>query len=128
MFGDCSAAGMAIAPADVCKTPPLAIPIPYPNFAYKTGACTNVTTIVYCGGCVHNALTIIPITHSDEPGSMGGVASGTVAALSINVTFSTLVIIQGAGQTRLTDSNAPNNHNTIGTTVVPSQTIVLILR
>ncbi|KVN35060.1 type VI secretion protein [Burkholderia pyrrocinia] len=119
---------MAIAPSDVCKTPPLAIPIPYPNIANKPEAVPNVPTIIYCGSPVHNKNTIIPVTHSDEPGSMGGVASGTVAALSINVTCSTLVIIQGAGQTRLTDSNATNNHNTIGTTVVPSQTIVLILR
>ena len=126
MFVNCSAGGMAIAASDVCLTPP-GIPIPYTNTAYKTEAIPNVPNIIYVGGPVHNMNTIIPVTHGDEPGSMGGVASGTVAAQSRHVTGSSKVIIQGSPQTRMTDTNLPNSQNTSGQTVTPSQTISMTL-
>ncbi|WP_126284133.1 DUF4150 domain-containing protein [Burkholderia stagnalis] len=127
MFANCSAGGMAMSGSDVCKTPPIAIPVSYPNIANKPEAVPNVTNIIYCGGPVHNMNTIIPVTHSDEPGSMGGVASGTVSAQSRHVTGSGKVLIQGAPQTRLTDTNLPNNQNTSGQTISPSQTITMTL-
>jgi Domain of unknown function (DUF4150) len=127
MFANCSAGGMALASSDVCKTPPLALPVSYPNIANHPEAVPNVPTIIYAGGPVHNLNTIIPVTHSDEPGSMGGVASGTVAAQSRHVMGSSKVMIQGAPQTRLTDTNLPNNQNTSGQTVTPSQTITMTL-
>ncbi|TCW77512.1 type VI secretion protein [Burkholderia sp. SRS-46] len=127
MFANCSAGGMAMAGSDVCKTPPIAIPISYPNIANKCEAVPNVPTIIYCGGPVHNLNTIIPITHGDEAGSMGGAASGTVSGLSRHVTGSGKVMIQGAPQTRLTDTNLPNNQNTAGQTIAPSQTITMTL-
>ncbi|WP_323123566.1 DUF4150 domain-containing protein [Burkholderia alba] len=127
MFANCSAGGMALSGADVCKTPPLAIPVSYPNIANKPEAVPNVPNIIYSGGPVHNMNTIIPVTHSDEGGSMGGVASGTVSAQSRHVTGSGKVMIQGAPQTRLTDTNLPNNQNTAGQTVAPSQTITMTL-
>jgi hypothetical protein len=126
MFANCSAGGIAIAPADVCLTPP-GIPVPYTNIANKTEAVPNVPTILYAGGPVHNMNTVIPVTHGDEPGSMGGVASGTVASLSRHVTGSAKVIIQGAPQTRMTDTNLPNSQNTAGQSVTPSQTITMTL-
>ncbi|KVN21663.1 type VI secretion protein [Burkholderia pyrrocinia] len=127
MYANCSAGGMAMAGSDVCKTPPLAIPVPYPNIANQCEAVPNVPTIIYCGGPVHNLNTIIPVTHGDESGSMGGAASGTVAGPSRHVTGSGKVMIQGAPQTRLTDTNLPNNQNTAGQTVAPSQTITMTL-
>lgn len=127
MFANCSAGGMALAASDVCKTPPLGIPSTYANIANKPEAVPNVPTIIYAGGPVHNLNTIIPMTHGDEGGSMGGVASGTVAALSRHVTGSGKVLIQGAPQTRLTDTNLPNNQNTAGQTVAPSQTITMTM-
>jgi hypothetical protein len=127
MFANCSAGGMALASSDVCKTPPLALPVSYPNIANHPEAVPNVPTIIYAGGPVHNLNTIIPVTKGDEPGSMGGVASGTVAAQSRHVMGSSKVMIQGAPQTRLTDTNLPNNQNTSGQTVTPSQTITMTL-
>ncbi|AIO70538.1 hypothetical protein DM82_4630 [Burkholderia oklahomensis] len=118
---------MALSGADVCKTPPLAIPVSYPNIANKPEAVPNVPNIIYAGGPVHNLNTIIPVTHSDEPGSMGGVASGTVSGPSRHVKGSGKVMIQGAPQTRLTDTNLPNNQNTAGNSVAPSQTITMTL-
>jgi hypothetical protein len=121
MFTNCSAGGVAMASADVCKTPPLGIPVSYVNIALRPEAVPNVPNIIYCGGPVHNMNTIIPVTHDDEGGSYGGVASGTVAAESTEATGSGMVIISGAPETRLTDTNLPNNQNTAGETVEPSQ-------
>lgn len=36
-------------------------------------------------------------------------------------------MIQGAPETRLTDTNLPNNQNTAGFSAVPSQTITMTL-
>ncbi|MBB5413880.1 hypothetical protein HDG34_007863 [Paraburkholderia sp. HC6.4b] len=128
MFSNCSAGGMAIAPGnDVCKTPPVAIPMSYSNIANKCEAVPNIPTIICAGGPVHNMNTIIPITHADEAGSMGGVASGTVGGQSRHVKGSSKVMIQGAPETRLTDMNLPNSQNTSGFSAVPSQTITMTL-
>ncbi|CAG9258756.1 type VI secretion protein [Burkholderia cepacia] len=128
MFSNCSAGGMAIAPgSDVCKTPPIALPIPYTNIANKPEAVPNIPTIICAGGPVHNMNTIIPFTHADEAGSMGGVASGTVSGQSRHVKGSSKVMIQGAPETRLTDTTLTNNENTCGFSAVPSQTITLTL-
>lgn len=127
MFANSQAGGMDLAPCDVCKTPPFATPIPYPNMANGPEAIPNVPHIIYVGGPVHNLNTIIPVTHNDEPGSMGGVASGTIAALSRHVTGANKIIIQGAPITRMTSVNLPNLQNTIGIRIAPSQTKILIL-
>jgi len=120
-YTNCCAAGLALAPADCCKTPPLGIPVTYTNLARRSEAIPNVPHILYCGGPVHNMATVIPVTHGDEGGAMGGVASGSVAARSIEVTGSSAVIVCGAPETRLNDTNLPNNQNTSGQTVEPSQ-------
>jgi hypothetical protein len=127
MFANSQAGGMDLAPADVCKTPPFGQPIPYPNVANGPEAIPNVPNIIYVGGPVHNLNTIIPVTHNDEPGSMGGVASGTVAAQSKHVTGANKIIIQGAPISRMTSVNLPNSQNTAGTRITPSQTKILIL-
>ncbi|WP_193100511.1 DUF4150 domain-containing protein [Burkholderia sp. Z1] len=127
MFANCSAGGMAQSGTDVCKTPPLAIPIPYLNIALLFCAVPNILNILICGGPAHNLCTIISFTLGDEPGAMGGVGSGTVSGPSCNIEGSGKVMLHGAPQTRMTDCTMPNNHNTVGVGVCPSQTIVLIL-
>ncbi|SMG61229.1 DUF4150 domain-containing protein [Paraburkholderia susongensis] len=127
MFANCSAGGIAVALADICKTPPLAIADSYCNVANHAEAVPNVSNVFYAGGPAHNLNTIVPITHGGEAGAMGGVVSGTVCALSRHVTGSSKVLIQGAPQTRLTDTNLPNSQNTAGQSVTPSQTITMTL-
>lgn len=128
MFSNCSAGGMAIAPGnDICKIPPFGIPMPFPNLASNAEAIPNVATIICAGGPVHNLNTVVPSTRGDEAGSMGGVASGTIAGLSRHVKGSSKVLIQGAPETRLTDITLPNNQNTAGFSAVPSQTITMTL-
>lgn len=116
-----------MAPSDVCKTPPLGNPVPYTNIANGNEAIPNNPTIIWVGGPVHNLNTEIPITHADEPGSMGGVASGTVASRSRHVTGVNNILINGAPVTRMTSINLPNNQNTAGNRATPSQTKILVL-
>lgn len=127
MFANCQAGGIDLSPADICKTPPLGIPIPYPNTANGSEAIPNVPHIIYVGGPVHNLNTLIPVTHNDEAGSMGGVASGMVAGPSRHVTGANKIIVRGAPITRMTSINLPNGQNTAGVRLSPSQTKILIL-
>nr|WP_224052632.1 DUF4150 domain-containing protein [Burkholderia cepacia] len=103
------------------------IPVSFLNVAPLSEAVPNIRNILISGGPSHNMCTIVPSTHVDEAGSMGGVASGSVSGQSCYVTGSNKVMIQGASQTRMTDSTVTNNHNTSGNCVVASQYIVLTL-
>jgi hypothetical protein len=127
MFANCQAGGIDMAPSDVCKTPPWGTPVAYPNQANGSEAIPNVTTIIFVGGPVHNLNTVIPVTHSDEAGTMGGVASGIFAAQSKHTTGASTIVIQGSPVTRMNSVNLPNSQNTAGTRLSPSQTKILIL-
>lgn len=127
MFANCSAGGIDISGSDVCKTPPLCIPIPYPNLAFGVMAIPNVPNILYCGGPVHNLATIIPVTFCDEPGACGGVVSGTVKGPSWHITCKPNFLVGGAPITRLTSINTPNTANTVGVRLVPSQLKILVI-
>ncbi len=127
MFANCQTGGQDIAPADVCKTPPVGQPVSYTNIANGSEAAPNVFNLFIQGGNAHNMNTIIPITHGDEPGNMGGVASGTFIAMSQHVTGVSNYIINGSPATKQTNVNLPNSRNTAGTRVSPSQSILLCL-
>ena len=127
MFANCQAKGTDLAPADVCKTPPTSDPVAYANEAYGNEAIPNIPNIIWVGGPVHNLNTIIPVSHNDEPGSEGGIVSGTVASKSQHITGSNAVIIMGAPVTRLTSENLTNSNNAQGTRISPSQTKILVL-
>lgn len=127
MFANCQAKGTDIAGSDVCKTPPDAHPVSYTNIAKGNEAIPNIPNIIWVGGPVHNMNTIIPVTHDDEPGSEGGIVSGTVAAKSQHLTGANKLIIMGAPVTRVTSINLTNLDNTVGSRVEPSQTKILVL-
>ncbi len=127
MFANCQAKGTDLAPSDVCKTPPTANPVAYPNEAKGNEAIPNIPHIIWVGGPVHNLNTTIPVSHNDEAGSEGGVASGTVASKSQHVSGASRVIIMGAPVSRLTSPNLTNSNNAQGTRVAPSQTKILVL-
>lgn len=128
MYVNSSAGGTAQSSNDVCKTPPAGIPVNFTNTGRLPEAGPNVPNILYGGGSVHNLSTTIKTTRGDEGGSMGGVASGTVASTSRNSKGSSAVFIQGAPQTRLSDTTLQNNQNASGSNVAPSQTIYQTLR
>ncbi len=118
---NCQAGGLSLSPTDTCKTPPLGTPQPYVNMAMGNEALINLFNFIWCGGNLHNQNTLNPLTHGDEAGSMGGVASGTIVAMHRFVKGSNILFVQGAPVTRLGDPCLSNNGNAVGVRTVPSQ-------
>lgn len=119
---------MATVP-DVCKTPPLAVPVPYPNIAMSTMHIPNVPNVIICGGLAENLLTPGTISNGDEPGAMGGVVSGVFIGPDTYTLGSVKVLMGTAFATHLTSLTAQNGKvpNTVGMTITPAQACVLIL-
>lgn len=126
MFANSSAGG-ANSARSVNLTPPVGVPVPYPNRAERASAIPNVSNVLTGGGPTHNLATIIPTSSGDSAGAMGGVASGTVSRASVNQLGAETVLLGGMPATRMTDVTQQNSGNTTGTGVSPSQTLVLIL-
>lgn len=99
---------------DVCKTPPDAKPIPYPNTSYSKDVAKGTTTVFADGGnmCAH-APSEFATSVGDEPGSLGGVSSGTFMKESTWITYSFDVKLEGEGACRLTDKKFQNHKNTV---------------
>ncbi len=127
MWGNAQKGGIDRAVPDVCKTPPLAVPIPYVNIGNGPLGVPPSPTVFYECTPAHNLGTIIPVTTGDEPGVIGGVASGKVVSPSIPITGANTVLLNGLPATRLTTLTHQNTGNIIGTRIAPSQTTVLIL-
>lgn len=115
-----TAGGMSLAPGnDVCKTPPLAIPIPYTNIANNNEFIPNHPRYKTKGGDTCTADTMAPVSHSDEPGSQGGVASGTVAAICMHPGNNCSRFFCESGPvSRVTSISSQNTNNTSGTQIV----------
>jgi hypothetical protein len=98
---------------DVCLTPP-GIPVPYPNVAFSKDLAQGTTTVFADGG---NSCAIAPsifaTSSGDEPGTMGGVVSGTFTKEASFLTFSADVKIEGQAACRLTDKMLQNHGNTV---------------
>lgn len=99
---------------DVCKTPPIPTPIPYPNIAFSADLAKGTTTVEADGGntCANYGSEFSKST-GDEPGVGGGVASGTFIKEATWITFSFDVKFEGKGACRLTDKMFHNHHNTV---------------
>lgn len=99
---------------DVCKTPPLAIPIPYENEAYSSDL-TNGTSSVFAdgGNMVANFGSIFARSVFDEPGCMGGIISGTNRAEADWISHSFDVFFEKRPACRLTDKMFMNHRNTV---------------
>src|SRR5262245_32895837 len=102
--------GTSLAAPDVCKTPPTAVPVPYPNIASLSGTdktskkvlCENKQTI-----CENSK---VPSTKGDEVGTLKGVVSqknrgeakfrrysGKVFAEGKKVVYHTAIVGQNGG-------------------------------
>ena len=107
--------GLAVASLpDVCLTPPLGVPVPYPNVAFSKDLAQGTTTVFADGGnsCAVGPSTFAPSV-GDEAGAMGGVVSGTFAMEASWLTFSADVKIEGQAACRLTDKMLQNHGNTV---------------
>ena len=99
---------------DVCKTPPKGIPKPYSNTAYSEDLAKGTTTVFADGGnMIGNYGSIFARSTGDEPGSMGGVKSGTFTAEADFISHSFDVFFEGKAACRLTDKMYMNHRNTV---------------
>jgi uncharacterized Zn-binding protein involved in type VI secretion len=101
---------------DVCKTPTPGgpVPIPYVNTAMSSDLAGGSSSVKIQGqsaaikGCNYSVST------GDEPGSVGGVASGKTKGKAEFVTYSFDVKIEGKNACRNGDLMTHNDKNTIG--------------
>lgn len=99
---------------DVCKTPSKGIPLPYENEAYSRDLIKGTTTVFADGGnMIANLGSEFSVSIYDEPGSMGGVKSGTHLAEADWITHSFDVFFEGKPACRLTDKMFMNHRNTV---------------
>jgi len=101
---------------DVCKTPSPGgpVPIPYPNIATEQDLAKGTTTVKADGGnmCANYGSEFSRST-GDEPGTVGGVLSGTFIKEATWITYSFDVKLEGKGACRLTDKMFHNHQNTV---------------
>ena len=128
MFVSTFGMGMSMGMPDVCKTPPLAIPIPYPNLGQNAMAIPGYFTICVNAMPELNMMAMHAITNGDEAGAMGGVASQIIIGPGRCLLGSQVVFVGGMPSWRLTAMTLQNISNAPGVTMVPSQYCKLVLR
>ena len=127
MFANTQMMGVDIGGPDVCKTPPVAAPIPYPNIATGMMGVPAAYTILILCAPAHNLATTIPLSNGDNIGVMLGAVSQTVMFSVRHVTAAFTCLFTCMPATRMTSVTVSNTMNTPGVRVVPSQPKVLIL-
>lgn len=120
--------GMSNATPDVCKTPPFAIPAPYPNTAPNAMVVPGYFTVMIMGQPELNIVSQYPVTQGDQPGSMGGVVSSTIMGPGRPMMGSMVCFIGGSPTWLLTKPTLQNLTNAPGVSSVPSQTFKQVLR
>lgn len=107
------------APPDVCKTPPVPVPVPYVNVAFSNTLSRGTKTITVDGG---NSAAIdgseFSASIGDEAGAAGGVVSGVDQKEATWITSSPDVFMEGKAACRLTDQMHMNKENTLCAGVV----------
>jgi hypothetical protein len=128
MFANCQMMGIDIGFPDVCMTPPVAAPIPYPNIAAGPMGVPAAYNILVSVGPAHNLTTTIPMTNGDNTGVMLGVASGMVMGPARHLTGAFTVLMGCIPGTRMTSMTLANVTNCpLDARLVPSQVKVLLL-
>jgi len=127
MFANTQMMGMDLGFPDVCLTPPVPLPIPYPNIAMGPMGVPAAYKVLFMGTPAHNLATSIPLSLGDCPGVALGVASGMVMGPQRHLTAAFTVLVGGIPATRLTSIGIQNSTNAPGMRLVPSQVKVLLL-
>jgi len=127
MFANTNGGGLDFAFPDVCNTPPVPEPIPYPNFAPGPETVPFCANILFDCAPANNLESEVPLTQGDDAGVELGDASGTVMGPSRSMTAAFTVLLDGAPATRLTSVTIQNSTNMVGMRIVPSQVTVLLL-
>ena len=127
MFANTQMMGLDLGFPDVCLTPPVPLPIPYPNLALGPMGVPAVYNVLFMCAPAHNMSTTVVMTNGDNTGIALGVASGTVMGPSRHLTAAFTVLVGGMPATRLTSVSLQNSTNCPGVRTVPSQALVLLL-
>lgn len=127
MFANTQMMGLDIGFPDVCITPPMNLPIPYPNLALGPMAVPAVYEILFMCAPAHNMSTTVVQTNGDNAGLQLGVASGSVMGPSRHLTGSFTVLLHGMPATKMTSFALQNRTNCPGVRAAPSQFIVIML-
>jgi hypothetical protein len=127
MFANTQMMGLDLGFPDVCLTPPVPLPIPYPNLALGPMGVPAVYNVLFMCAPAHNLTTTIVMSNGDNTGIALGVASGTVMGPARHLTAAFTVLVGGMPATRLTSVALQNSTNCPGMRLVPSQIKVLLL-
>lgn len=119
--------GASTAQPDVCRTPPLEIPVPYVNVGNNSMAVPTYYTIMIQGQPELNLGGTYSVTVGDEAGATGGVVSGTFSGPGKPMQGSMVYFVGGMPSWRVTAPTVQNTNNCAGTSNVPSQTIKMVL-
>ncbi len=102
---------------DVCitpfPTPPGPMPIPYPNIAESKDLDGGSIMTKFDGNSVATLGSHISTSTGDEPGSMGGIISGTTKGKAFFIGFSPDVIVEMRPVCRKGDMMTMNDFNTL---------------
>ena len=120
--------GMAMGMPDVCKTPPFAVPAPFPNIGNNAMAVPAYFTICINAMPELTLTAMHAVTQGDEAGVMGGVVSQCIMGPARPLMGSQAVFVGGIPVWRLSDPTLHNISNAPGVTSVPSQQTKLVLR
>ena len=104
--------GGVLQTVDVCKTPGKCRPQTYTNIAVSSNSAKTAGTVIVNGNPACNKDSIFAVSTGDEPGSCGGVSSGTIKQKAEFITFSNNVFIEGKPAVRQNDLMVSNNRNT----------------
>ena len=104
--------GGTLTTVDVCKTPNKCRPNTYTNMAVSSDSAKTAGSVIVNGNPACNQMSIFAQSTGDEPGSCGGVSSGTIKGIAEFITFSPNVFIEGLPAVRQTDLMVSNNRNT----------------
>ncbi|MXY53133.1 MAG: DUF4150 domain-containing protein [Gammaproteobacteria bacterium] len=121
-------AGSAIAQADVCKTPSPAgeVPVAYPNTAMNSTAVPAQYQIMVDGQPILTLASNNPTSAGDESGVGGGVVSSTIKGPCMSTKGSLRYIVGGSPAVRTLDPTSQNLSNSMGSHMVPSQTLLTV--
>jgi hypothetical protein len=100
--------GVATAFPDVCLTPPAPVPVPYPNVALSRDTSEGSETVRMDGNPIMLERSVFSKSSGDEPGTAGGVISGTNRGKAEFVTYSFDVKVEGRCVPRLGDLMVQN--------------------
>jgi hypothetical protein len=103
--------GHVVFSPDVCLTPAPPggpVPIPYPNIAMSQDTDKGSRTVTMDGNSVMLQGSVFSKSTGDEPGSVGGVASGVTKGKAEFINYSFDVKAEGKGVARLGDQMIGN--------------------